>query len=156
MMCMKTKNEGFSLVELIVAIGMFFLLAGVLAISTTPKGKKQNQDLIIQNVIAELRHQQLRSMGVASELGVFGVQFGTNGYDFFSGNEYIPESIEYTTKLEQGYHIQTTLPDNQVLFSRLSGEVMNWSDQGNTISIISEDESTTILTINKLGVVSSQ
>jgi prepilin-type N-terminal cleavage/methylation domain-containing protein len=133
-------KKGFTLVELLLAIGIFSILAGLGAInyfstlSQTSVGSEQ--DILI----ADLRSAQAKAMsgvGVAGALvPSWGIKFLGSSYVIFPGPTYTPEAnSNYVVTVPSGTTITTTFPSSQVQFARRSGEILSYNQDTDTITL---------------------
>jgi type II secretory pathway pseudopilin PulG len=154
---MKLKfQKGITLVEILLVIGIVFILSTILLTSFT--NLRSNQAIMknTETVVAVLR--QARNQTLSSKnSSVYGVHFATSTITLFTGGTY--SSLNSTNQdfifPSSDSILTTTLNGNgkDVVFNRLSGE----TSQNGTIVISSPRVSLTkTVTIYKTGLVESQ
>lgn len=153
---MTKKRPAFTLVELLVTIAIFSVISTLVGINLLQPQLKATVDSQFKTLIADTKSQQLKAMLGASEGQAtsqrHGIHFENTSYTLFFGNSYVPAAPEnFVINLETGTKITTTLPTPDLIFEKLSGEVVSFSLTQNTISIVNSDGQTKTLTVNKLG-----
>jgi len=150
--------SGFTLVELLIIIGLFTILSSFAVINLIRPQTKANLDATNTVLISDLKEQQLKAMigdSGGSAPSAYGVYFETNQYTLFKGNSYSPSDTDnFVVSLQGDASSTTTFASNQVVFNQRSGEVAGFSASNNTITITSSGDVKTI-TINALGTVNS-
>lgn len=156
---LRKKESGFTLIELIVVLGILAVLFSLISVNLTKIIPKANVNTTVDKIIADLRLQQQKSMlGETAGSGnaqIFGVHFDTNQYVLFTGSTYQSSSASNSAiPVDSSVQITSTFPNNTVLFTRGSGEIDNFSGTSNTVTIrdtVTNEQRT--LTFNFLGSV---
>lgn len=152
------NQKGFTLVEIILTMGLFAVLAGFVTINLIRPQAKSSVDNITNSVVAEIKGQQLNTMYADAQGGTsaskYGVYFENNKYILFKGNSYVsadPDNLSYD--LPQGVEfIAINLPSSQIIFDQLSGEVGNYDPGNNNIQVKHSAEGTVVtISINEYG-----
>lgn len=154
-----SSTVGFTLVELLVVMGIFATLS-LLAWGVGGGAQVASETGIAsaaQVLIADMKQQQINAMTGKVSDGApreYGVRIDTSAYTLF-GTAYDPgDPLNFTVDLERGINISTTLPSSQVLFARVSGEVVDFTPGQNTITLTDPGTGeSAVLTINRWGAV---
>lgn len=153
------KEEGFSFVELIIAMGVAGILFAVASINLAKVERSSSVNATVQTLLADLKQQQLKAMVGATEgrsvNDSYGLYLENLKYTLFHGMIYDSSNqSNFSIQLDQSMNMTTTFPSGLLIFSRKSGEVASFTPGQNTITIknTAGTEQTTI-TINRYGVV---
>lgn len=152
--------SGFTLIEMIVVIGLFITLFAISTISLTNLIPKANFVTTHQSILSDIKSQQLKAMtGSTSGTGngsAYGIFLENDKYTLFTGLTYSASSTDnYTIELSNGLSLtEITFPLNSIVFSQGNGEIPGFSELTSSFKLI--NSSTTeeyIFNLNKLGVV---
>lgn len=153
-------KKGFTLIELMVVMGIIGLLVAIA--TTNLVGLQQNTYLqsSVSVLIEDIKQQQLKAMSGDTEgRGVnapYGIYFDTSGYVLFHGSTYSPsEPTNLLIELENNVRISnTTFPQSAIVFQKGSGELLNFVDGSNSITLrnVDSNEQKTVQ-INKYGAI---
>lgn len=154
-------RQGISLIEIIVAIGVFLTLVGMASISFVPYRGKAALDTSATTLISDIRSQQIKAMVGDTEgrslNDNYGVHFGSDSYTLFHGSGFNPsDSSNFTINLDDKLQIESTFPSSQVLFSVKNGEILSFTQGQNSITV--RDTVTGVvktININRYGVTTS-
>ena len=159
-----TRNlqHGFTIVELLIVMSFFGILAGLATISLMNVRQSTSIDASLNILIAELREQQIKAMVGDTEgrntLDNYGIHFGNNSltYTVFHGTYSPSETSNRTVSLTDTMEVSTAFPDTEVIFEKGSGNVVGFVDGSNTITITDPTTgSQRIITINRYGVITA-
>lgn len=158
---MKNNQSGFTLIELVVVMGIIFMLFGFVSFNLIGVQRKVSVNSTVDVLISDMASQQTKAMlGVGLSSGnSYGIYFEDNKYTLFDGTIYSSsDPNNFTVSLSPGIlFTNITFPSNSIVFSPRSGEMKDFSNGQNTITIFdSEGTKTETITINKYGVVSGQ
>lgn len=144
--------KGFTLVELLITIGIATILLGLTTINLVNVQKNTSVGATVDTLIADMRNQQTKAMSGGAEGGNFGIFFNSsNSYTLFHGSSYVPgDPTNFTVTLDDPISVSSTYPGNVIIFSQGNGEV--GSENTITINNTAGTEQKT-LTVNRLGVV---
>lgn len=155
-----TNTRGFTVVEMLLVMGIIAVLFAIVSISLSGMIPKANLNSSADTAIVDVRQQQLKAMYSETEgttPSEFGIHFENSTYTLFKGNTYAAADPTNTPNdLGAGIQFSTTFANSQVVFNRKSGEILNFVPGNNTVTI--NDTITnkqTVLTFNKYGVVES-
>jgi prepilin-type N-terminal cleavage/methylation domain-containing protein len=154
----RSAQRGYTLVELMVVIGILLVVMGFLTINLLRSQEKASVTATINILESALREQQMKAMSGDTEgrstASEYGVKFFSDRYVLFHGVSYDPsDAANFPTILEGTLQFATTLTNNEVIFSRGSGEVVGGQGGDITLQSGSQNEQA-ILHLNKYGVVS--
>jgi len=158
---MANKQKGFTLVEVIVAMTIFSLLAGLLSISMINTQPRASLNSTIVSLTSDIKHQQLKAIsGEIKDDSTFpyGIHFESNSYTLFAGNTFqSSDPTNFTVNLENNLSfINITFPGSSLVFSQNTGDVSGFTPGSNTItlhnSVTNEQK---MLTVNRFGSVIS-
>lgn len=155
------SQKGLTLVELIVVIGILSILMAIAFVSVA------NIQVITTNtntaivLASDLKAQQTKAMSGDTEGRVspdnYGIKIFPDSYVFFNGNEFDPvETGNFSVEIGNGYALSTTFPNETILFASKSGEIINFIDGQNTITLTnSQTNQSRTITLNAYGTVLS-
>jgi len=105
------NTSGFTLTELVIAIGLLLVLFGLSSISLVGRIRKPAQAGIYDVLIADLRGQQIKAMEGGSPFGIT-----------FAADSYTLTPDDFTVTLPEGFEF-TTAP--QITFAAATGETLD-------------------------------
>lgn len=152
-------TSGFTLIELIMVMGLFSLLTAFASINLLRPQTQASLDGVVISLVSNMRQQQLKAMAGdtdgTAQAQPFGVRFNSNNYILFRGASFNPsEPTNFTVTIEGDVSLTTNLPSSQVIFSRQSGEVAGFTAGSNTVTITNNTNGENkVISINRLGVV---
>lgn len=155
-------REGFTLVEMILTMGIIVMLLTISSLLLTGLIPKASLVSASEQLIAELRQQQLETMvGEVSKTGSQpssrGIKIEPHRYIFFEGEDFDPEAVSnYEVSVEEPLSLETDF-DNQILvFALGSGEIIDYQADASTITIKnSSNQESVSIKLNDYGVVDS-
>lgn len=150
------KSNGFTLIEILLAISLFAIASVILLVNITrPKGIADIQST--ENLIYATA-KEAQSLAMAGPAGDYGVHFEQDRFILFEGSTYSPgNSNNLETTLNTNLTIESiSLPGgSNIVFSQISGEVQGLS-LGQSGSFELKESNTSekrIFTITSLGAV---
>ncbi len=151
-------ETGFTLIEILVTLAIVALLAALTMVNLGKPQITASVNDTVDTLVADLKSQQLLAMsgdsGSASSQQPHGLYVQAGQYTLFAGSSYDSgDTNNYSADASQGISLTTTFPGAAVVFDKGSGEVHDFSDGSNTITIHGTDN-TKAVTVNRLGSVS--
>lgn len=150
-------KKGFTLVELLLVMGIFAVLAAIGSVNYFSTISQTSAGTAEGVLIADLRSAQGKAMSSVGVSGMvapsWGIKFLGTSYVIFPGPTYVPGATSnYVVSVPSGTTLTTTFPNSQVLFERLSGEILSYAEDTDTITLTVED-TTKNIELNSYGVV---
>lgn len=156
-----TKHSGFTLIELLLAMGIIavlFSIASILMLNLIPKATLSSLSEVL---IAELKNQQLRAMAgdasVSGSIQDFGFHISGQQYTLFRGSVYDSQITDnFAVAIEDPITLETTFANQQIVFDSGSGEILNFIDGQDTVTLRNtQSGETIILELNRYGVITA-
>lgn len=156
----KQKNQGFSLIEIIVVMCIFSILIGIVTTNLLNSKQKASSATSTTLLVTDITQQHLKAMigendgsGITSK----GIYFEPTKYTLFSGNQYdAGDAKNYIVALDdQQQFANITFPNSTLLFASVSGEVVNYATGTSSvtfINVLNNDQKT--IQLNRYGVIS--
>ncbi len=146
-------QPGFTLVEVLIVIGLTTVLLGVIAINLVRPQSSNSVEVTATTLVADLKQQQLLAMmgdnGSQSTAQPHGVRLAANSYTLFVGPTFAASTNQFVINMPQGITISANSLPLDIIFTVRSGETMAVS--GVSVTNTSGDQRS--LTINRLGVI---
>ncbi len=142
---------GFSFIELMMAIAVLVLLAGLAIPFYQSFQVSSNLDNTTQEMASTLRRAQGMAMG-SKQWSAWGVHLEAHKYIVFAGAAYNagdPTNETFTTP--QNITVSTTA-GSDIVFTRVKGETSNVG----TVTLQSANNESTAITINARGIINVQ
>ncbi len=153
-------RRGFSLVELLITIGIFSSLIGFATLNFYKAKHSSSFSSALSVLVADLQEQQVKAMvGDTEGRGVadnYGIHFQTTSYTIFHGTTYsLSDTSNFTVTLPDTIEVaSTTFTSSQVIYTKGSGEVSGFVNGSNTVTLRDTNEgSQKTITINRYGVI---
>lgn len=151
------KSSGFTLVEIMVVLGLFLLIFGMMQINLTGLISEANVESEAAVVVSDFRRQQLEAMNGSTAGGTLepkGIHFSQDSYTLFSGSVYDPDDpANFRVDLADGVQFDAiTLPTESIIFEPLSGEVQDYASTSATLDLVADSGQRMRITTNALGV----
>ena len=148
------SERGFTLVELGIVFAITALLFGFITLNFVNVQKITSINSVIDTLISDMKSQQTKAMVGTGES--FGIYFQSDRYILFTGTTYSStNSSNFIIMLGSNIEfVNSTFPDNSLVFLRQSGELNGFIDGMNTISIQnSQGLGKKTITVNRYGIV---
>jgi prepilin-type N-terminal cleavage/methylation domain-containing protein len=158
---LKLKTQkGFTFIEIIIVLGITSILFGVMTFNLLRFKNSSSSQSNIDTLVSDLKNQQLKAMlgnteGRAAN-DSYGIYFLSDKYILFHGTSYNPnDSANFPVNLPTDVQIQsTTLPNNTVVFTKISGEIPSFAQGSNTVTVKAVNINVQkVITFNRYGVI---
>jgi prepilin-type N-terminal cleavage/methylation domain-containing protein len=152
-------SAGFTLIELLIVMALMGILVSFVIVNVSGAQRSTSVITSEDSFISDMKLQQAKAMNTySSPSGViadYGVYIQPTKYVLFQGTTYNPANAEnITIDIDTNLQLTTTFPSSTVVFSRMTGEIVNYGDGSNTISIRNTvGNETRTISLNRLGVV---
>ncbi len=149
-------QSGFTLAELILVMLIFTTLVGIATINLAHIQRRSSMTSSINMLATDMKEQQVKAMVGDTESRAspdnYGIYFGTSSYTLFHGTYSATDSANTVIPIDATLHFAT--PGASIIFTRESGDVLNYSINANLIIIqdITNGE-VTKLKFNKFGAI---
>lgn len=148
------KNKGFTLVEVMIVVGVAILLTTMTALSFSRLNRSQalgkSAELVV-SVLNQARSETLSSKGARE----YGVHFENNLLVIFEGVTYLPQSgtnrVVNLSDMVAISQVSLTPTSNDLFFSRLTGEASNVGSV--TVSLRSDPSQFRVINISETGLI---
>ncbi len=154
------NTKGFTLIEISVVMAITVVLLTLTTISLMSFQQNAFVDTTVEQLISDIKYQQISAMNGAAEgestAQKFGIHFETNSYTLFHGDSFdVSESTNFTLSLESAMSFaDVAFPQDEIIFEKGSGEINGFIDGQNTIILQDSGNNNQVtITINKLGVI---
>lgn len=152
------KENGFTLIEILVVIGIFAIISGFATVNLLRLQTKTSVNTAAKTLVSDIKSQQIKAM-MGTDNAAEGIHFGTSSYTLFAGSSYNPaDANNFTVTLDQNLIFsQDTFSGQNIIFSKVSGEVAGFASGQNSIVIShSVSSQSASISINRLGAVTLQ
>jgi prepilin-type N-terminal cleavage/methylation domain-containing protein len=154
---LSSQQSGFTLVEILVVVGILAVLFGLSVVSLGQPQNSTNTNSAVDTLVNDLKTQQIAAMvgttGSTSTQQPAGIFVQSNQYTLFTGSSYSAgNSYNYIFTAPTGVSFSTTLPSSIVLFNKGDGSVSGFTAGSNTITVTTSAGSK-VITITKFGAV---
>ena len=147
------SGAGFTLVELLISIGIASLLLGLTTINLLNVQHNTSLTAALEKLNADMKSQQIKAMNGAGGGGSFGVHLASNTYILFRGASYNPnDTTNSPVSLDSNILLSSTFSGDTIVFDQRTGEVCPLTC-ANTITVRNTSglEQKTI-TLNRYGI----
>jgi len=137
-------GKGFTLLEILVVVGLVAVLISAVLGFGLEFYKTQQLNVRVQGIVQTLRRAQQKAMAVENDSN-FGVFLTNNNYTLFKGNTYVQRDIQYDEVMDLP-QVLTVSGIQEVVFSKLEGIPSAIGD-----IILSNGIETRTIEINEIG-----
>lgn len=151
-------KPGFTLIELIVVIGIGLVILATTTVLLLGGQRRVTKISTVNQILSDIRTAQIKAMTGEGGGGDRGVYLGTNFYTLFNGTTYnANDDSNFVVNLDNNVELATMFPGASIVFARVSGEINNYINGSDTVSIIDATDNTDkVIRFNKYGVAISQ
>ncbi|MCX6704385.1 MAG: type II secretion system protein [Candidatus Woesebacteria bacterium] len=144
-------NKGYTLIELLVSMGILAILFAITTINISPLPSNTLQTTNLDTLLSDIRSQQTQAM---TNDASYGVHFEPGSYTLFTGESYTQGlSANTVISLDSGIVFSNvTFPNSVIVFSPGTGDIVGYTAGADSFVIKSSvtNKSTTVR-INKHG-----
>jgi Tfp pilus assembly protein FimT len=159
----KLNSRGFTVVELLLIMGITSILLGTITINLLKVQHNTSVSTAIDTLLVDMKGQQVKAMNgalVSSNGDSYGIYFDPidhSKYILFHGTAYLSsDSTNFSVVLDKSIAAASTFTGNILVFSEQSGEVANFSSSKNTITLTNTaGPEQAVITVNRYGVVTN-
>jgi len=133
-------HRGFTLIEVVIAVGVFFMLFGFIILNLPSVIRSENVNTTVDTLITDIRSQQVKAMSGAGDGTAgssFGIYFASDRYVLFRGSVYSPsDTSNFTVNLDPSLNISNvTFPSSVLVFSQASGSAKGYVSGSDTLVV---------------------
>lgn len=155
-------RNGFTLIEVLTVFAVTVILISISVVSLSTVRESATTDSSLEVLLSDIKLQQTKSMtgdtfGQSTTLP-FGIYFTSTSYTLFRGNSYsAADPLNFTVPLSGNLQFSSiTFPSSQIVFEKGSGEIVNFSDSTDTITLTNTvSNQNTVITLNRYGAFTS-
>lgn len=153
------KRQGFTLIELALIMSIIAILVSFIGVNLLKPQTTASTSSTATILVSDLREQQIKTMAGDGEgtaaAQAHGIHFESTRYTLFRGTTYSAgEPSNFTIDLESGLSLSTTLPQQQIVFVKRSGEVAGYTSGQDTITLShTQGGEQKTITINRYGAI---
>lgn len=154
-------KDGFTLVELLVVLGLFLIVFTLSNVSLSGMIARNSSSEFTQTFISDLNRQQNRAMTGETASGsatAYGIKFSPTTYTLFSGTTFSDaEPTNINIQLPKDLQFENiNLLQDQILFNQGSGEVRNYVATASSIQLRNTTSNAVqTFQVNELGVITN-
>ncbi len=153
---MKRKELGFTLIELMLVIGICSILFGFATINLVRQQNSVSVQTLADTLVSDIYSQQNSAMVGSGNGASYGIFFETNRYTLFQGDDYSQnDPNNFVVNMDPGYSIvNVSFTNGIVIFSSGNGELSEYALNKDSATI--QNDSTGIskkIKLNRYGVV---
>lgn len=152
--------KGYTLIELIVVLGIVALLTGIASVNLIRFQQQTNITGLTDAFITNVKEQQTKAMaGDAEGRGAnspYGVNIALDQYIQFHDTFTSGESSNRVITLPPITEITTTFPNSQIVFEGGSGEIIGYSSANSSVTIRNvQTNDQKVIHFNRYGAVTA-
>ena len=133
---MPAGRQGFTVVELMVSMGILLILFALTTINLTRLPSSASQSSSYDRLVSDLRSQQTKSM-TGYDSSPYGIHFENTSYTLFAGSDYTSDvSSYYVVALDPNLTFtDITFSNPQAVFEAGSGDIAGYLMGSDSVSI---------------------
>jgi len=141
------SGAGFTLLEILLAISVLAIIAGIGIPVYQSFGVRNDLDLSVNTIAQSLRRAQILSEAVEGDT-TWGVYVNNNVITIFKGSSYATRDVAYDETFSYSQAI-TPSGEQEIIFNKFTGEPQSFGTL--TLSTLNDSK---IITINSQGLIS--
>lgn len=148
------KNNGFTLIEILIAIGIILIITVVTLFSLSTLNKQVSLESASQNILSTLRLARSQTLASKSQ-SAYGVHFETTKYVLFTGTSYTDGAAgnkEYLLGDSEISSISLNGAGGEVVFARIRGSTTQYGSV--VVRLTSDTNKSKTINIDSSGQVS--
>lgn len=156
------SQKAFTLIEIILVMIIVLSLGGFVTFDMLKSRNSASIDQTVQLLISDIKNQQFKMMsGNPNNLSLntpYGIHFDESQYTLFQNTTYSENNAtNYRVLLGSDLRFSDiNLPNSEILFASLSGEIQNYNQNQNTITLENINNLVQkVITINRNGVITT-
>lgn len=155
----RLKNQGFTLIEVLVVMGLVAILASVSVVNLIKPQTTSSLDGVTATLVSDLKAQQNKAMSGGSVSSTtaqpHGIYIQPTSYTLFKGSAYSAvDDDNFVISMGTDTNLSTTFSSTQIIFAQISGEVSSWVNGSNTITVTNiNGGGTKNISINVFGAI---
>jgi len=152
-------QRGLTLVELLLVVGILGMLFGIAILSLGNIQVVTKNSTFSSVLISDLKNQQIKAMvGDTEGRGTpdnYGIKILSDRYVLFHGITYnASNTSNFSVPVDSGYTLSSTFPNTTILFASDSGELVNFTQGQDTVTLIhTQSGKTKVIRLNKYGTI---
>jgi prepilin-type N-terminal cleavage/methylation domain-containing protein len=154
-----SQRNGFTLVELLVVLGLFLIVFTMSNVSLSGLIAKNSSSEFSETFVSDLNRQQSRAMtgDIASgSATAYGIKFAPTTYTLFSGTSHsTPSASNVVIQLPKDLKFENiSFPQQQLVFAEGSGEVVGYVASASSVQLRNTTtKAVQTILANPLGVI---